>query len=193
MDFDADIELGWSGFSKDGKDWRHSLRLYVHGCFAHLSPLTPKGVLCIPLPLDVQGGIKGGVESTVRFGSNSTPHLDSDFRRNDEVVQSTRGGIKRGLDVSFPCHSERSEDSPPSHFALHPVIGIEHQNRTTKTPLYFRLDIKGEWMGKSFQSFENPLVQQPPKIIADHFHHSHHGSPNVKPPCNPPWNSRGRC
>ena len=53
-----------------------------------------EGVLCITLPLDVQGGIERGSESTVRFGSNSTPHLDSDFRRNDEVVQSNRRGIR---------------------------------------------------------------------------------------------------
>ena len=72
--------------------------------------LRPR-MLCTTLPLDVQGGIKGGLESTVRFGNNSTPHLDSDFRRNDEVTQSPLGHQGGGLCKSTqlrPCNTIRT-------------------------------------------------------------------------------------
>ena len=79
------------------------------------------------LPLDAQGGIQGGLETSVRFGSNSTPHLDSDFRRNDEVMQSSRRGqIPRS-----------------TRYDMGLLVST-----TAKTPLYSRLGIKGEgWEG----------------------------------------------
>ena len=36
-------------------------------------------VLCIPLPLDVQGGIEGGLALVVRFDIDAAPHLAPDF------------------------------------------------------------------------------------------------------------------
>ena len=47
-------------------------------------------VLCITLPLDAQGGIKGGLDLPFRFALRCPAPLDSGFRRNDGVVHSTR-------------------------------------------------------------------------------------------------------
>ena len=47
------------------------------GCFAQ------------PSPLMIQGGTKGGLESIRRFADDLPSQLDSDFRRNDDVVHST--------------------------------------------------------------------------------------------------------
>ena len=38
----------------------------------------------LSLPLDVQGGIEGGLDLSLRFGNTCPTPLDSDFRRNDE-------------------------------------------------------------------------------------------------------------
>ncbi len=40
-------------------------------------------VLCTTLPLDAQGGIKGGLDLVFRFGHRCPAPLDSGFRRND--------------------------------------------------------------------------------------------------------------
>ena len=41
------------------------------------------GVLCTTLPLDAQGGIKGGLDLMFRFRRRCLAPLDSGFRRND--------------------------------------------------------------------------------------------------------------
>ena len=50
---------------------------------SHASPSLCEGVLCTTLPLDAQGGIKGGLDLVFRFALRCPAPLDSGFRRND--------------------------------------------------------------------------------------------------------------
>ena len=73
----------------------------------------PLWVLCTTLPLDIQGGIQGGLDAAFRFGNITRTLLDSDFRRIDEVVQSTPWrGLGRGCPFRASVRGrERAERS----------------------------------------------------------------------------------
>ena len=51
----------------------------------------------LSLPLDVQGGTKGGLDLSLRFGTTCRTPLDSDFRRNDDNVGITKDHHARTL------------------------------------------------------------------------------------------------
>ena len=46
-------------------------------------PLYARGVMCTTLPLDAQGGIKGGLDLAFHLALRCPAPLDSGFRRND--------------------------------------------------------------------------------------------------------------
>ena len=55
----------------------------VLGTHAPESDSHPLGVLCTTLPLDAQGGIKGGLDLAFCFALRCSASLDSGFRQND--------------------------------------------------------------------------------------------------------------
>ncbi len=79
---------GYCGLGVVALNFGHPLRAL------HASPSRGEGVLCTTLPLDAQGGIKGGLDSVFRFALHSPAHLDSGFRRNDgSCAQHPKGEL----------------------------------------------------------------------------------------------------
>ena len=73
-------------------------------------------MLCTTLPLDVQGGIKGGLDSAFRFVLRCPAPLDSGFRRNDGgYAQHPYAGIQRGR-VDGDLQTNRSRCSADMWF-----------------------------------------------------------------------------
>ncbi len=79
------FELGWVGFLRMG---RMGVLCWLGAAVNFEHPLRrcaprPIRVLCTTLPLDAQGGLKGGLDLVFRFGRRCPAPLDSGFRRND--------------------------------------------------------------------------------------------------------------
>ena len=54
----------------------------------------PKGVLCIALPLDVQGGIEGGLDDTYRFAGTPLYSPSERGRKGTTPVIPAQVGIQ---------------------------------------------------------------------------------------------------
>ena len=56
-------------------------------------PIILHRVLCTTLPLDAQGGIKGGLDLPFRLALRCPAPMDSGFRRNDGNCAGMTGGV----------------------------------------------------------------------------------------------------
>ena len=87
-------------------------------------PIILRRVLCTTLPLDAQGGIKGGLDLPFRLALRCPAPMDSGFRRNDGNCAkvphrlNTDGSPLLDSRVQVLFATSRTTDSRPDHVRL---------------------------------------------------------------------------